>query len=430
MKVIRYIDRIAAKIENIGILSIGDGDDELRIDKDTMSPIIPATGIAGAFRAYLKECGIEREKLDDLFGSDNHQKSKIFIQDGIGTKTIYEKRTRTAIDRRTGAAEDKKIYTTKYLTNGSSFDLQIVIEALEETELEFYYQKVMECIKALDKKLIRFGGQKTNGAGEFKVNEINHFRVDCFDKRAYADYLLGNYKYINSTNELEKIQLKYPFIIVRVKLHTDTPILISGIRENGRDKENIHSIKNGKGDYIIPGSSLKGVLRAQCEKISEFLMGEDKSGKNLFGTQEDELKRGNVFISDVLINRKNDTVVYHGIAVDRFTGGVKKGEKFDIRPVCGECEFEIFIDKKHVEDKDVGILFFALRDMIHGMVSIGGKTHMGFGYMSGAMLDIIDEGKKYENICFDDEKGTPLEKYIQAVQNGKGKIDDKDDDKR
>ena len=76
----QYITKIEAQIKNISPLRIGDGDEGIILDSHMGKPMLPASGIVGAFRSYLEKSGEDQGQINKLFGiKENGEKSHIFL---------------------------------------------------------------------------------------------------------------------------------------------------------------------------------------------------------------------------------------------------------------------------------------------------------------------------------------------------------------
>lgn len=98
-----HISIIRADVESVSPLFISDGEDIL-LDKSTGMAHIPATTIAGAFRAYLD---FMDEDSSILFGDGGNlgTKSSIYIRDAYGCTQGFERRDGVRIDGKTGSSQ-------------------------------------------------------------------------------------------------------------------------------------------------------------------------------------------------------------------------------------------------------------------------------------------------------------------------------------
>src|SRR5690554_1231239 len=126
----KTITIIEAKIVSISPLYIGDDEGNVLIDRENNMAYLPATSIAGAFRAYLSSIG---ERVDLLFGErEDSQVSKIYISDCHGKVLGFERRDGVRIDGETGANKQGSKIQRLYLSEGVEFDLQFKIHMEDE----------------------------------------------------------------------------------------------------------------------------------------------------------------------------------------------------------------------------------------------------------------------------------------------------------
>lgn len=99
------------------------------------------------------------------------------------------------------------------------------------------------------------------------------------------------------------------------------------------------------------------------------------------------------------------------VAIDRFTGGAVDRKKFDALPLAGSpgapLKFKgIFWMRRDLSEKDRSDIAAALRDIRNGFYPVGGKTGVGYGWVSGlevtpSFSELIlpgDDGKRKESI--------------------------------
>lgn len=150
---------------------------------------------------------------------------------------------------------------------------------------------------------------------------------------------------------------------------TENELLVKSIavEDAGEDAPNSENIRNGQKEYIIPGSSLKGAIRSQAEKVASYLAKQygwkndtenkvntiDTVIENAFGSKkgvkqnaDNCAKRGNLYFFDTVVGNKeeNDTrLLSHRIHIDKFTGGVINGGLFSEKNVAGKLKLHIVI---------------------------------------------------------------------------------------
>lgn len=425
----KYISVIKAEIESISPLYICDGEDII-LDDETGMAYIPATTLAGSFRAYLDS--IEKDS-DSLFGEGgkNNTKSNVYIKDCFANNKGFEVRTGVKINEKMGSSQDGFKIDRLYLRKGLSFNLHFKIESngenIEDNKILLY-----KCLNALDDSLIRIGGNKSTGLGTFKVNKVEEIDFDFNNKNQWVDYIKDNYS--NSKDITRKVldESDYTnFVRFNIKGDFTTPILI-GSTESYNPKDVDSKSMMSDGEYIVPGSSFKGILRSRIEKISNYF-GNIEVAREMFGNTQVEGKEKNslskVFVTESTINTSEvEQSNYNRIKIDKFTGGVRKTGLMNDTPVQGSAEFKVIYKRQGNIYKDkyaIGIIALALRDLGSEDLSIGGNYSIGRGRFKADSMSIID-GKEKMEIDFIQKtisNRENLDIYIKAVKGFNEEVD-------
>ena len=166
---------------------------------------------------------------------------------------------------------------------------------------------------------------------------------------------------------------------------------------------------NSKEESIIPGTTIKGFFREYNTKILNTLGLEDKLFliEDIYGTDPNRKTQthtiGKVLTSDVVIKNPK-YCVYNRIKVDRFTGGVMTGGKFDEERVQGDLNFRVSLKKLEENNKAaVGLILLTFRDLGLSKLTIGSSSSIGAGRIKGSKLTVKENDKVVE-IKFEDEK--------------------------
>ncbi len=171
--------------------------------------------------------------------------------------------------------------------------------------------------------------------------------------------------------------------------------------------------------FYLPGSSLRGIMRSHAEKIVRTLIPDDPvccepgNGTSckgaykyscvickLFGSLE---LAGRIQIHDSDTEEIGSEIERHGIAIDRFTGGVSEKEKSDggksgmlfTNILLKDYVFTSQITIRNFERWQLGLLAYVLRDF-HvfsnsdepGLITIGYGKNRGLGRVSGKVGDV------------------------------------------
>jgi len=236
---------------------------------------IPGTSLAGALRGWMSSpfCNNELEQLENsvnqLWGFQNKQgnghASFIIIDDAeieqLG-QTI-EIREGVGIDRHTGTAAERFKYSRAILPKGVSFPLKITLDSQSDQDPHDLWQLLL----ALEKGDIRIGAAKTRGLGKVKLDNLV-IHQQKFDHNNIFDVLLNGGQ-SQKWEELKPKQYNCPAkLTLDIKWTPKDPVMVKSEGEGiAVDILPLVSQANQKTFFVIPGSSIKGVLRTQAERI-------------------------------------------------------------------------------------------------------------------------------------------------------------------
>lgn len=155
--------------------------------------------------------------------------------------------------------------------------------------------------------------------------------------------------------------------IYKVIITTETPFNIStGVKNNSFIKD--MSVRDMNGKPYIPGSTIKGEMRANFNKLN----GEEKT-KELFG---DKFNKASKVIVDNFYAHEDryETSIRYGNAIDRFRRVAKEKALFSKEVVSGTFigEIEVLFDEKEIDKDDIYLA-------IKMITAIGGSKSSGLG---------------------------------------------------
>lgn len=414
-------------------------------------PFIQATSIAGVFRKYCKEV-YQEKTADDLFGSENLKEndnasdygSKVKFGDGIFRKenVKLELRPRVKLDPVSGSSDSMKLkgqekssgqkFETEYIGAGAEFSFPVYLYGEE-------YQNELENIFAgFQNQTLVLGGQKSNGCGYIRIEKLLCKEFDLTkpeDRKLWSsEEELQEKEYENKTSQLKSMGVERRAYEIIVDGETEGELLVKSIAVagHGSDAPDAMNIQNANKDYIVPGSSFKGAIRNQMEKIAQYL-GQEDIIENTFGKKKSENengKIGNIGFFDTVVGERavNDMAeIAHRIHIDKFTGGVRHGGLFSQKNVSGKVCFKIIIQDTNEPDRTCGLLLLALRDLAIHTMSVGGGYNIGKGMIAVNKIEILSckEMKKAvlnfkekdANTKIKDEHGL-VEQCIQSIKGG------------
>ncbi|HRX43442.1 MAG TPA: RAMP superfamily CRISPR-associated protein [Clostridia bacterium] len=380
----------------------GNRDDLLRDDNGNI--IIQGTGIAGAMREYAS-FKYDSGKVSELFGSSSTAKGSclVFSDAVTGGVPKTEIRPGIAIDPVTMTTIDHSLFHTGFVSAGTSFKLHIYIYSLDFEKLKIYCDIVENCLRALDTGEITLGGRTTTGAGVFRIERADKRLFDLSDTTSRHDW------YRNDYSKTEPVDIKSAgttgdFIRIILKAHTRGTLLIKGQNLYETSSDDSTHIRDSAGRLLIPGSSLKGVLRNHAAKVLEEI-GRTDLLTTIFGSNRDleERQKGLMEFSDSIIENVS-THSHKRIHIDKFTSGVMNGALFSQEQVNGETKLVCSFGKtgdSHTDNSIIGLLLLLARDLAFGEITLGGSTSIGYGVLEGEEI-VLENGEVIEKVLCSD----------------------------
>ncbi|ADK84721.1 protein of unknown function DUF324 [Desulfarculus baarsii DSM 2075] len=441
---------------------------------------VPGSSLAGPMRALLREAlGVDKENeppcgasdVDEekallclLFGfqddrkhsersagkgsPDNGQASLLIVDDAEITPLCdaprWEPRDGVAIDRVSGAASHGLLHSRAVIPPDSRIPLRL------ELDLPLDDGLAQKCRHALGWLLghmqehgLRLGGGKTRGLGLVTL-ECPEFRVYDFcrdGKKESKEDLFAwltddekpSKKTSNDPSKLLAAHLKKdfsapPYVRASIEWRALGPLMV----KSGREGQGIKALPlmgaTGCGDLaaVLPGSSIKGALRARAERIMRTVLDPKKFPENelagcadfakqikvplldqikvplvreLFGTTANA---GLLTVEDVYHQRKVKAEAWLAekfdkktfaqrdhVAIDRFTGGAADGLLFsELSPPPDQWSplvIRLEFPRRSEAGKDrsgmamCALLLLLLRDMQDGLLPLGYGVNRGLG---------------------------------------------------
>lgn len=437
-KIVRY--QVTVKCN--GPLRIGSAvgsKEEVLVHPVDQKPFVQSSSITGVLRSFYKS--LPDTKVEKLFGDSEIEGkesngSRVKISDGIFLDTAenplkLELRPHVKINRRTGSVASENIlgtdkksgqkFNVEYIGTGSSFCFVLDVYTggkvcpdgkkdssdVEEDHSDKEVEKILAGLKA---GVISFGGKKSNGAGNVILTELNYKAFDLTTREGRKEWIESeeHCDYSDYMDKLPENQADAFAYRVTVKGKTEGSIQVKGIAvsEFGKDAPDSENIRNAVGEYIVPGSSFKGAVRSQMEKIAEY-MNKENVIEDIFGKNDTKAgKTGSIVFYDTVITEKDEAGyeknierrIQHRVHIDKFTGGVFNKGFFHEKNAAGNVEFVIGIKKKENQDVTLGLLILALRDLAIGVMSVGSGYSTGKGIIDVEEIRIERSGESQTTI--------------------------------
>lgn len=371
-------------------LKIGSDDEDIVLDQFDR-PFIPGTSIAGACRAFAQSICSAKD-VNTLFGgTSGHGKNTVLIfSDGRSFKD-YMLDIRPSVNINGATKTNKNLFKRNMIASGATFDITITLKTTLE-EHEKHVKIVEQMLQAIHSGVIRLGSYKSTGSGKFLIQSCEVVHYDCTKEEDLIAY-------VNESKPFEKVTIaegtvNEGFVQITLKGRTKTPLLVGGHAPIDAKDPDVIPMKTPDGKPIIPGSSIKGVLRHRVTRIANVLQlkEKDKYISYLFGSSDEGV--GTLRLEDIVIKNEKSKV-YHRIAINPLTGGTKDGALLQQETLFGEMETTLqFQLKEEGSNVSLALLIFALRDLALQKVSIGSGASIGRGFLDIQHIKI--EGNEKE----------------------------------
>ena len=259
---------------------------------------IPGTSIAGALRAWLETGADEktlreirkvwgyqesdkkkRTKAEESKNKENEHASFVLIEDAAialppGKSIAVEIRDGVGIDRVTGAAASQIKYDRAVLPRGTQFSFTIYVE-LDAERQDIARAQMNAVTEALRNGLIRFGAAKSRGLGRVEVKVLNIREQELLCKKGLLKTLRGE-SGLPKANQQKFSPAPRPCLTFEIGWRPRGPLMVKaeydGMAVNMLPLVSAIDAMNGDLSFALPGSSIKGALRSQAERIMRTLL--------------------------------------------------------------------------------------------------------------------------------------------------------------
>lgn len=406
---------------------------------------IPGTSLAGALRASMASVG-DRTTIDFLWGAiqnnqPNHA-SFVLIEDAPIANVTPEVRDGVGIDRFLGSAAERVKYDQAILPKGSEIPLEMTVELQDNNKTDHILELLKDTLTALQDRELRLGASKTRGMGKVKLQSLSMCEQTLNTAEGMLQALrkqgegleVSNLSQGNTLQPRPRLAFTIhwtPIDALMVKAETDGIAVDHLPLVSAIDATNLA--------FLLPGSSIKGALRTQAERIVRTVkqlqvldsddlnrrfidqLEQDPLIMNLFGraakverNSNSQLGRiGALAIDDCYAQNSINHQVWSRVegattskalydelkvplphtqqgfhvAIDRWTGGAADGLLYStLEPMGIDWEpITITLDlnqlEKNQENSSVAIalILLVLRDMMAKRIPLGYGTNRGMG---------------------------------------------------
>lgn len=368
--------------------------------------MLQGASIAGAMRAW-----IEDEQMQTLLFGSEKKEGSIRITDALfDQKDIAGTRPRVQIDNRTATVNNKfdiatlpsgakckfellwlghkdAVYTErkKQASSGGKQGEEANPKAdtgKEKQSLgaEEAAKQIRDCLCAIEGGAITFGAQRSNGFGRMKLS---------VRKRAY-DMMVANDRmaWLNDSEDGTEPVVLTPWqpegIIFDVEAYIPS-ILIKASAPERRKGQTVQVHYRENEEPILPGSSLKGAMRAHMQRIAPFLfpgLNIPAMMTSLLGNtpkKEETAVAGKLIWTDAMLakNRNRRVRETTRIRLNRLTSGPIQRALITEESICGDWQWRIRIPSSN--PAGAMLVLYALRDLGLGIYQLGGTKGIGRG---------------------------------------------------
>ena len=406
-------------------LLIGEGESgEERNDRDIHVlrskdgvPFIPGTSLAGALRSLIEvdnPCA-----ADILFGTmhrtggetvRDERQSAVSLYDVELNDAVIGSRDGVHIDDVTGTAIDAHKYDYEIVESGADgpFYAEILLRRVHQKD-EHMLKETLLRLSELLRGGFHVGALTTKGFGRMQLQDMV---VDCYDFRRPEDAIAwlspqrGNAAWhmaYDDAAQTEPPPADGDFVITADFALTGALIVrdsVDPLAEADGEKSPAARMKtNAAGQNIIPGTSLKGVLRHRAAYILHALGKERTQAEafidRLMGTTA---ARGRFIVEEAVVDAEMHTQTRSRI--DRFTGGTIPSALFSTAPVWREKDggrsVTLRFGVRQASEQEAGLCVLLLKDLWLGRAAIGGEKSIGRGTLEGLHAIIRYHGRCYE----------------------------------
>ena len=397
--------------------------------------MIPGTSLAGALRAWLGSVTADsggvmfgQAALGAVFGELEHQGQdgvvcRIMVDDAVADEDVrMDIRDGVGIDRATGSAAAGVLYQQEVVPPGSKFAVRITA-AQTATDTERVGLALDLLVAALAAGRVDIGAARTRGLGQVRLTDITRTRVDLADRDQVLSWLCGH----PAGAPAAEVALPGDGRLgIEMTWAAVTPVMVRASTVNEAEPDRDRAVdtvplRSGEdGALLLPGSSVKGVLRFHAERITRAVRSVNEISERwleqvndprlgsvlaLFGTAGDHRggedrpaaagRRGALAVHDCL-GTADSRVVTH-VAVDRWTGGAAENLLFPVQePVSAQWQPIRMSLEVERADEDGGqalaLLLLVLRDLADGWLTLGFGGTRGRGSVRVSRVAFTGEG--------------------------------------
>lgn len=428
-------------------LLIGSGENDNVIDIQVLktkegTAFIPGTSFAGVLRDFA--IGKDEKIAEALFGKITREKAKNNTAERSAIEKLLEN-VQSAIRINDVMLENAEVIVrdgvkinefTGIAENGAKYDYEVVERGAKgefsfTVEIRKCHEGLLEEMKQMLKDFadyiatgIRLGALTAKGFGQAKGEHVRVMAYDFTKKKDVKAWVMRESGEIIHEGKVKDVKNKEDLTIAATFALKSSLLIKRLCNEVAGDKDiNARQMKS-KDEYLIPGTSIKGVLRKQAYRILRKLDKDVCIVDRLMGfSTEKEKQKSRFIVDEVYFKNGVKEAAQSRIRIDRFTGAVMNGMLLTDVPIWQEHKGEPVITMnftiKRCQPWEAGLILFLLKDLWTGNLAIGGDKGIGRGLLQGIEAKIEYDGdftiKETDKFTVEGDKAK-LEGYAKALQ--------------
>lgn len=402
---------------------------------------IPGTSLAGVFRAWMEQQTAEQAVVDRLWGTRevndrSGNASFILVEDAVIDGDVQaEIRDGVGLDRFTGSAAEHIKYDRMILPKGTQIQFRMVLERsfnLSEQIWETVKSLYGGLIQTMEAGNLRLGAAKTRGLGHVKLQDTSIQHQDLCTPAGILAALTTQGDKVKLADLFPSIEHQLP-LTLEIAWRPIGPLMVKA--EQDGIAVDMLPLVSAVGDslaLVIPGSSIKGALRSQAERIVRTVLSQSTatqadskqqflkqlqiplvedlfgaaamlttgqgqigalSAEDCYAKQDMTLQQWQAVTSAMdstnlrqALNQANLTSTQQAfhVAVDRWTGGAAEGYLYStLEPMGIEWQpIQLQVDLGRLKElrlAGVMLLLLLVRDLTQSRIALGYGANRGMG---------------------------------------------------
>ncbi|MBI5758596.1 MAG: hypothetical protein HZA46_08770 [Planctomycetales bacterium] len=241
---------------------------------------VPGTSLAGAFRGWC-EAAFGPDAVQPVWGyqyptdGNKGEASHVIIEDATIANldpVAVEIRDGVGIDREWGCAAEQIKYDRAVLPRDTRLRLDLTVEfkAKQKTRIIEMFTALATALREGD---VRLGAAKTRGLGRVKLAG-GQVREHTLNTRVGILKMLRQQDGSPVSPQCEVNLIRRPRLDIEIHWNPCGPLMVkAGADGIGVDSVPLVSGVDGRLSLVLPGSSIKGAIRSQAERIVRTLLG-------------------------------------------------------------------------------------------------------------------------------------------------------------